>query len=126
MSTVVLGAVFFNSAANPSDTMGFPEVIGLGFTKTQAGDVRALANGRLRMVTSSAKRQSYDLELELLTRTQIDWLVAHVGQLLCVRDDRGRKVFGTYFGVRVDEIVARADYGNASLQFTEVTYTEAV
>ena len=126
MSTVTLGAVFFNAAANLADSMGFGEVVGLGFTKAQQGDVRALANGRIRMGTTSAKRQSYDLEFELLTRTQIDWLVAHVGQLLCVRDDRGRKVYGTYFDVEVTENVARADYGDAALQFTEVTHTEVV
>ncbi len=126
MSTVNLGAVFLNAANNLADSVSFQNVTGLTYLKGTDGDVRALANGRLRLVTTTTTRQSYALNLELCTRTQITWLQDHIGALVCARDDRGRKVYGTYFEVTVDENVARSDYADASLRFTEVTHSEAV
>lgn len=126
MSTVNLGAVWLNKASNLTDSQRFDNVTGLQAIKANDGDVRALANGRLRMVTTTTLQRQYALTLELATRTQIDWLEAHVGELLCARDDRGRKVYGTYFEVSVDEVIERSDYGNVSLRFTEVTHSEVV
>jgi hypothetical protein len=126
MSTVNLGAVWLNDANDLTDSQSFNNVTGLTFIKGNDGDVRALANGRLRLVTTTTTRRSYALTLELCTRTQVTWLEDHIGALVCARDDRGRKVYGTYFEVNVNENVARSDYADASVRFTEVTHSEAV
>lgn len=126
MSLVNLGAVWLNSVEDLDDGVGFDNVTGLNLVTSTDGDVRALANGRLRMVTTTTSRRQYALLLELCSRPEIDWLEAHVAQLLCVRDDRGRKFFATYFEVNTTELIERSDYGDVSLRLTEVTYSEAV
>lgn len=126
MSTVDLGAVWLNKASDLTDSQSFDNVTGLQAMKANDGNVRALANGRLRMVTTTTMQRQYSLTLELASRTQIDWLESHVGVLLCARDDRGRKVYGTYFEVNVDEMIERSDYADVNLRFTEVTHSEVV
>ncbi len=126
MTTVNLGAVWLNKASDLTDAQAFNNVIVLKVAKAKDGSVRALANGRLRIVTTSTEQQVYELTLELCTRTQITWLEDRVGVLMCLRDDRGRKVYGTYFQVTADENVARSDYTNATLTFYESTHSEVV
>lgn len=84
-----------------------------------------MANGRLRAVSRSGTARAYELQLELCTRTQIAWLETYVGQLVCVRDDRGRKIYCTYFAVPVTENIARADFGDVTLSLDETTFSEA-
>lgn len=126
MATVTLTALWLNLATNTADYQAFQNPVALVVKTTKDGSVRKLANGRLRAVLGTAKPRVFETQLELCTRTQIDWLEAHVGDLVCVRDDRGRKVYGTYFEVPVTENVFRSDYGDVALVITETTHSEAV
>lgn len=126
MTTIILGAVWINLASNLTDVQTFSNTTGLKVDTDQDGAVRKLANGRLRAVLGATKGRTYELNFELCSRTQITWLEDRVGQLVCVRDDRGRKVFGTYFSVPVTELTTRSEYGSVTLTVAETTYDEGV
>lgn len=126
MTAVTLGTAWLNVASDPSDWVSLPTMSSLSVSTMQAGDVRRLANGRLRSVTRAGQMRSFDLSVESAPRAEIDWLEDHVGQVVCVRDDRGRKVFALYFAVDVEETRGNADLGGVSVSLTEVSWSEAV
>src|SRR5690348_4546457 len=95
-STVALDAIWFNLASDPTDSLALKVVTQLQPSTSQAGEVRPMASGGLRLVLQASRPRGYNVGVTLASRDQIDWLEAHVGQVLCVRDDRGRKFFGTY------------------------------
>jgi hypothetical protein len=126
MTTMVYGAVWINLASALTDVQSFSNTTMLKVTTEQDGSVRRLANGRLRAVLGATEPRTWELQFELCSRTQITWLQDRVGQLVCVRDDRGRKVYGTYFAVPVNETIARSEYGDVTITVQETTHSEAV
>lgn len=125
MATVTLSTVWLNLASDPTVYLSLPTMASLTIATGQDGEVRRLANGRLRLVKRAGQARSASVDIEGATRTEVDWLEDHVGDLVCVRDDRGRKFFGVYMGVDADEIRGN-DYANVSLALTEVTHSEVV
>lgn len=123
MATVVLNSVWLNLAADPTVYLWLPTMASLSISTGQDGEVRRLANGRLRLVKRAGQARSASVDIEGATRTEVEWLEDHVGDLVCVRDDRGRKFFGVYMSVDADEIRAN-DYAGVSLALVEVTHSE--
>lgn len=126
MASVDLGCVFLNLASDPSDFQSFPLMSSLKVSTTQPGEVRKMANGRLRMVRQAGKPRTLSVDLPHCTRAQLDWLEEHVGDLMCVRDDRGRKFYAVYLTTDVDETPYDTDDGGTSLSMSEVSFSEAV
>lgn len=126
MATVTLGTVWLNLAADPSVYLSLPTMASLSATTAVPGEVRRMANGRMRSVTRAGSARGAEVDVENATRAEIDWLEAHVGDLVCVRDDRGRKFFGVYYSVPVEEMLGQPGYGGVSLSLAEVTHSEAV
>lgn len=125
MATVTLGTVWLNLAADPSDYISLPTMSSLSVSTSQPGEVRRLANGRLRVVRQAGQARGASVDADGVTEAEVDWLESHVGEVVCIRDDRGRKFFGVYLGVDVEEIRASV-YANVSLSLTNVTHSEAV
>lgn len=125
MATLQLDCVFLNLASDLSDFQSFPLMSSLKISTSQPGEVRTMANGRRRLVRTAGKPRTAIVDLSHCTRTQVDWLEQHVGDLVCVRDDRGRKFYGVYLSVDVDETPTNTDDGGTSLSLTEVTHSEA-
>lgn len=125
MVTVTLTTAWLNLAADPAVYVSLPTLDGLSVEKAQDGEVRALSNGRRRVVRRAGVGRTASLEVRAATRAEVDWLEEHVGDLVCVRDDRGRKFFGVYLVVAADEIRGN-DYADVSLSLSEVTHSEAV
>lgn len=93
---------------------------------TAPGSVRSYANGRQRSVSSAGVLRTLDVELELLDdRPTLAALRSWQGRTVLYRDARGRRVFGAFFDLSVDESVV-ADLAAVSLTLTEVSYVEAV
>lgn len=126
MTTVELCAIWLNLAADPSDYMSFDRPATMAPTTDMDVSVRTLANGRRRVVRRAGVARSYALTLPYCNRAQIEWLEDHVGQTVCVRDDRGRKMFGVYSSVPVTESTLWNDRGDAQLTVAGITYSEAV
>lgn len=126
MATVTLASVWFNVASDPTDSLTLPTMSSLSVTSSKEGEARRLANGRVRLITrSGGTRRSIAVSVAYATRAEIDWLEDHVGVLVCVRDDRGRKVYGVYYQVQTDEHRGLAE-GGPSLSVDEATHSEAV
>lgn len=125
MATVTLTTVWLNLALDPTVYVSLPTLDGLSVERAQDGEVRVLANGRRRLVRRAGVGRSASLEVRAATRAEVDWLEDHVGDLVCVRDDRGRKFFGAYLVVEADEIRGN-DFADVTLALSEVSHSEAV
>lgn len=98
----------------------------LNVTTNQPGEVRQLASGRARLVLKAGGvKRSIAASLPLLDRTDVEWLEARAGILVCVRDDRGRKIWATFLTVPVDENQGLAT-ADVSLSLAEVSHSEIV
>lgn len=125
-SSITLTTVWMNLASNLSQYQNFPAMSILKPSIVQPGEVRTYANGRLRLITRAGLARSYSLTLIACSRAQITWLENNVGQLFCVRDDRGRKIYATFFDVPVLEESTDPTLGDVTLALSEVTHSEIV
>lgn len=127
MVAVNLGAIFLNDVADPSDYLRLVYV--RRFSKNPGsvrGEVRRMAGGRTRLVLMEGRDVSWELTFGTTTPEEKEWLVAHTGRLLCVRDDRGGKFFGAYLESPWDERTWSKDAENVQLSITELTHSEVV
>lgn len=85
------------------------------------GEVRTYAGGRRRAVSQEGEEVTYGVMLVDLTKAQVDTLTAWKGRALQIRDNRGQRLVGTYFGVARTE---QKD-GNYRVAFTFNGTTEA-
>lgn len=125
MASVALRTLWLNDAADLTDALSLPGMSSLSVASQAPGAVRRMANGRLRSVSRAGQARTVDATFDACTRAEIAWLDAHVGRIVLIRDDRGRKLFGIYYEVPVDEH-QYDDQGDVNLTLTEVTFSEAV
>jgi hypothetical protein len=126
MAVITLKTVWLNLASEMTNYQSFPYMSKLAPSTERAGEDRDYANGRIRLVLKGARKQSFQLTLPNCTRAQINWLEQHTGELMLVRDDRGRKVWGTYFKIMLDENSTDIDLGDVDITFKQITHSEAV
>ena len=126
MTAITLATVWINLASDPSDYQSFSMLSALHVVKDKPGSVNRYASGRRRLILGAGTDYSISLTLPQLTRAQIVWLDLHVGDLVLVRDDRGRKIWCTYLSLPIDEDGADIEYGDGSLALQEVTFSEVV
>ena len=122
---VTLGTAWLNDAATPSDAISLPYMTSLQVTPAQTGEARRYAGGRLRAVSVLGKATAASLSAVAVTRAQVTWLEAHIGRTICLRDDRGRRLFAVYWEVPVDEHAYNLE-ADISLDLSQVTVVEAV
>lgn len=124
-SVDLLSGVWLNDATDPPDMMMWRVL--REFTRVKEAPARfvPLAGGRVRMIRQQGRTVEWSLRLQHVDRSGVEWLEGHVGRVVCIRDNRGSKVFGAYTDVDVDEAVYG---GRAHVSFTlvEVSWSEAV
>ncbi len=125
MTMITLSTVWINLADDPSQFRSFPLMSQPRVVNEGTGSATQHASGRRRLVVKPGGGHDFSLTLPQLDRDQIAWLDAHVDELVLVRDDRGRKVWGTYNSFPVEEVQGDT-HGDASLAISEVTHTEVV
>jgi hypothetical protein len=124
-----LSTVWINSMTDRSDYINFPLMTGLQRTRTADGSRRVYGTGRKRNVGTAQVTNDWTLALPHLTAAQILWLENHVNTTVIVRDDRGHRIFATYYSVPVTEHAIPVDgvfEGDLSLNLVELTDTLAV
>jgi hypothetical protein len=126
MTSVALTTVWLNLASDLTDNQSFPMMSKLSVTPERPGEAREYANGRIRLVRKGAQKTTFNVTLPLCTRDQIEWIEANTGELMLIRDDRGRKVWGTYFKPSIDEVSEDTDAGDVEFTFVEITHSEAL
>ncbi|HEY9249255.1 MAG TPA: hypothetical protein VIO38_08995 [Rariglobus sp.] len=123
---VDIRAVVFNDVADPSDRLALVYVRQFQKSPEVSGEFRRGAGGRVRLFTRAGRAVSWSLAFGSVTREQSAWLDAHQGRLLCVRDDRGGKLFGSFLASPGQERTWSKDADSVSLDFTELTFSESV
>lgn len=103
MASMDLGTVWLNSAVDYSDALAVEYVTGVEFDPTQNGEVRVYAGGRLRDISWDGDQQVLTLTFGVMARTAVQWVEAHAGKPIVVRDPVGRKFFGVYRNPRITE-----------------------
>lgn len=128
MTEITVDTGWINDAEDPSDYQSFPLMSALSVTPSIAGTVRHLAGGRTRLVMTEGTSREVSLSLPDCDRDQVEWLEEHIGRIVCVRDDRGRKTFAGYLRVPVTEqqgdIVDKP--ADVTVSLAEISYDEAV
>ena len=123
MTSVVLSAIWLNVAANPSDRLELEYVGSFSRAAEKPARVNILAGGRRRVVRTAGVARDWSVSFPSCTPEQIEWLEDRIGQTMCVRDDRGHKVFVVFLGVPVGEHTYNHD-GDVSLSLQEISFSE--
>lgn len=87
------------------------------------GDVMTFAGGRQRAILSEGTQRQYAFKLRDVTDANVAILKSWKGRAVCVRNDRGLRLFGVYFDVKIDERKTKGLY-DLSMSVTEITYQE--
>lgn len=125
MVAVALATLWLNDTADLTDCRSFPFMSKLSATPQTPGEVRLYANGRRRAINRAGAQQQLAVTLPTCDRDLVTWIEAHAGRLLLVRDDRGRKFYGTYYNPTIDEH-AYDENADVSISLIEITHSEAV
>jgi hypothetical protein len=92
--------------------------------QTGRGRGEGYVGGRQRSIAQEGERGTYTFVMLRLTRTDVETLRTWMGQVVQVRDNKGRRFYGVYFDVEIIEYID-ARY-NVSIKLTVVTQTEGV
>lgn len=121
--SVTLDRVWINLAADPTQSVS-AQSTAPSDTDTIPGQVRGYANGRQRIVTSKGASRQIGRTLNQISDADLGTLRSWRGQVVCFRDARGRRLFGTYFAV------STVDYKDgthdAAITFVTSTYEDAL
>ena len=123
-----LCAIWFNAAADLSDMEAFRRLGGdsLSATPFVRAEVRQLV-GRRRVVTAGEETyQQFSLTLETVTADQLTWLYNHLGQILCLRDPYGSKLYVVYTEAPREVPTGWPERTSVKLTLEQVTHSEAV
>ncbi len=124
MAAIRLDRVHLNRAADLTDGVSFLSR-DRSDNRTLAGEVRAYAGGRLRVVTRPLRTTAIGLTAVHIDAVRLTWLEDRLGEVLLFRDHRGRRVWVAAFGVQVEDVKS-APLVNVSLSLQQVTHQEAV
>ena len=130
MPSVTLDQVYIHLASDESDFVS-------AITDAAAApvavpeEVRSYANGVNRSVRRPGQRKTLNLRLDLMDRESYLWLEDHAGDLVMVRDEVGRKLWGTYNLLDENDHAGGVDDNgeapaNVAITVTQVTYSEIV
>lgn len=94
---------------------------------TSDGEVRGYAGGRQRSITREGEAGQFTFTLRRVPLADVETLRTWKGLTVQVRDNRGRKFFGVYFGVPiVKEYRDNLDLYDVTIELRTVTVSEGV
>lgn len=84
------------------------------------------AGGRIVVVTTKHRTRTFPLKLQWVgNAAQLDLLESWAGRLLLLRDNLGRRIFGSFLEINPSDVaVVGGIRHTVALTFTEVTYLE--
>ena len=123
MAAVAIGLAVLSLAHDPSQRIAAYSSDWTEQTE-QDGSVRVMANGRRRVVTRRGDSRQIGWTMPLLTKAEVETVKAWAGQIVMIRDSKGRKEYGVYFGVSVADYKDRpahaVTFALQSVSFSEV------
>lgn len=125
MARVNIRGVRINLAADPASGVSLHPVPSFARVTERPARVVRFAGGRTRVIARAGKDRAWRLSALFVPAVDVAWLEEHAGELVCVRDPRGHKMFGTFTQVSADEVPYRRS-ANLALTFVELTHSEEV
>jgi hypothetical protein len=138
MAYVTLTTLTLNNALNYADLIQFPlmsqlsdtPAVGIMMSSNSSAanattPITLYANGTLRAITQPGEQRVLVATCPASTTAQVNWLYAHMGMVLLVRDDRGRRFWGMYFTYEADEHYYDLNT-DITLTIYEMTYTDQI
>lgn len=122
MVAIALSQVFINLMSTGDYVAAYSQV-GKTATASQDGEVRRYAGGRFRSIVTIGTRRTRQFTLLDVDQDTLDTLESWIGQTVLVRDNRGKRTFGTFFDLNEGDRFTNDRY-NVSVSVTEVTYSE--
>ena len=129
MARVTLDAVWINAQASDgtwSDFLDLDSVSRLSRSSRDSDEIQVEASGGVRVIVRPGVIRTWTLTCDLVDGDTVAWLVAHARHIVCVRDPRGRKIYGRYPEPDEDVLVDTRDLYSASFTLTEITHFEGV
>ena len=87
------------------------------------GSVEKFAGGRFRSISEEGLSGKQTFLLRDVSDADIETLKTWIGETVLVRDNRGRRMFGTFYKIGYPDRM-EANYYDISLEVFEVTYEE--
>ena len=130
MTTVMVdfqGWSWINLASDPTQAVRIQRRSGVA-TKSVKGEVRPFAGGRMRgIVTDQVSRNTkLSFRVEPQDRAILTTLDGWTGQIVCLRDELGRRDFGMYFDFPETDLDGAPGWVDVDLAIQAVTYNEGV
>lgn len=125
MTAVQLTTIVLNDAEDPADVLVLSRMTKYTRHPAKLGRVEPVAGGGRRAIVSAGQHQAWTLNVSKADRATCDWIEAHIGRVLAVRDDAGQKLFAMYLDAAIEE-VARPRTATFDLELAEVTWSEVV
>lgn len=122
MAMVTLGKTYVNLVSTGQLVTAYT---GKGRTRShsQEGDVQKFAGGRFRSISVEGLAGAQTFMLRDVPYSDILTLESWIGQTVLIRDNRGRRMFGTYFEVSYTD-GPNENYYDVTLNLKEITYNE--
>lgn len=122
MVAIVLDRTFVNLVATGAVVQAYT---GRGRSRSYKTDgaVQAFAGGRYRSIALEGVAGQQTFMLRDVSTADIETLKSWIGETVLVRDNRGRRMFGTYFDVSYNDRMLDGYY-DVTLNVVEVSYLE--
>jgi hypothetical protein len=122
MVAIVLDRTFVNLVSTGDVVKAFT---GRGRSRNYRTDgaVQGFAGGRFRSIALEGVAGQQTFMLRDVSLADIDTLKSWIGETVLVRDNRGRRMFGTYFEVGYNDRMD-SNYYDVTLNVVEVSYQE--
>jgi hypothetical protein len=125
MASIQLYGVWIAPADDLGDQLVLNAAVSLTGSKARAGEVRTYADGRQRLILGAAAPAGASVSAARVDRTTREWLDSHIGDLMLLRDGRGRLLWGSYLALDAEEQPG-LPYSSLSFDFLEVSHSVEV
>lgn len=122
MASITLGMTYVNLVSTGALVKAYTGK-GRARQHSQEGSVEKFAGGRFRSISVEGIEEVQTFMLRDLSYTDVLTLITWIGETVLVRDNRGRRMFGTYFSVPYTD-GSDANYYDVSLTVGAVSYNE--
>lgn len=122
MSSVNLNHIYIHKGDNLSDYIEAEFAEPLTEVSNRQGRVKRYAGGRFRAVNPKGKMSAVKTQINWLPEADLDKLHEWAGELVMIRDARGRLLFGVYRVVSAQDYRAH-DNGSTAIEITEITHS---
>lgn len=126
MASVTLVRLWVNVAADPEEYRAL-RLADINVEDPVPVEVRTYAGGRERAVRRKTRgRLSYTATVRRPSQADVQWLRAHTGETVVVRDPRGHKFFGVYAVTGYAFMPGLESAEDLRLSVQQITQSEAV